>query len=754
MIRYPLLILTLPLILAQQKGKQVEIVSNVKNFHAFRYVSLIKAPVSYVHARMEWDLKELFHLVMVTCLCSQNLWDIQEEHRHTHNHDNWGFYRSRANKLTLQCDEVHHHITNIQKHLGLPPSDRDVKTYFREHTGEEGKIQSMYDVHSKRQVVAALTSGFAVGGVLGAIAHQLFEGRTPPSHFHHDLEELRALAVTEQNLYMVNVTISRMRKAMNEIENHLAVQQMIEHCELVAEESLRLIDKSYAVLDSLNRHQLPIEIMYHTNLSSSYLSIVQDMANNGYHLVAAEPHQLLTSEVSYAAFNNQTIVIFVHIPIAKMHLELYEYVPLPLHPSNTSDTLMISHDKRYLAISSNRARFREMNDLLHCNKIEGVYFCPGLNILQKDAAESCLASLFKQQISKAKLACKFTQGPKHAIYEQLSATAYFISTQKTIAAQISCDGIPFGTKQLLGRMEVHIPHGCEFKSGTFLIVPEVTDVSERTLRRFELKQESVNSLALNNFTPRRLLQLWSNFPDTNHGDSNILFRNMPNLDQMMHELIDEQLQQRRAENQNSVDYGFWASTLGITSLMITIACCLCFCVYSKCGSFSHITNFSNGGNSSGEPGGGAGSRASRSRPSRRRQPSPNDNYESMEMLRENSKGRALFRTNPVDVEVNLQPSAPPLASTPRQRVTPSPPAVRRGLRGAILTPGPETGAIPKATARSNNMVVRVPPHHSDGEEPEPERYVLPRAYPRSLTNLDTTAALEEAVTSKEDDAPT
>ncbi len=122
---------------------------------------------------------------------------------------------------------------------------------------------------------------------------------------------------------------------------------------------------------------------------------------------------LFQVEVSHL-FNPKTLqfTLIVHIPLVSNAnlLELYEFLPLPIHfnfSSNISITpdvgqnnlLAIGHSKSFQTISS--------SDLHSCLHLGDTFFCKGRKVRETSLKKSCLGSLYLANSDAIQNTCKF-----------------------------------------------------------------------------------------------------------------------------------------------------------------------------------------------------------------------------------------------------------------------------------------------------------------------------------------------------------
>lgn len=97
--------------------------------------------------------------------------------------------------------------------------------------------------------------------------------------------------------------------------------------------------------------------------------------------------------------------IRLNVPIMKesMKMDLFEYLGIPTHLSNSEQYIQPYMQDNMLAVGANQTKFRMMDKgrfLTDCKQYFGTWFCKDSSFEQLDLADNCLTALFTQNVSE------------------------------------------------------------------------------------------------------------------------------------------------------------------------------------------------------------------------------------------------------------------------------------------------------------------------------------------------------------------
>ncbi len=126
-------------------------------------------------------------------------------------------------------------------------------------------------------------------------------------------------------------------------------------------------------------------------------------------MLLRHPSDLLQIETSYV-HNGTNVHLILHIPMAPSDslMRLFQLRPFPL-PFSDTHMLMPNPDNQILAISANADRFSiEMFavHLLGCHRVIQVYMCERSGVLNRYLNDTCLGSLYMQDLEGATTICE------------------------------------------------------------------------------------------------------------------------------------------------------------------------------------------------------------------------------------------------------------------------------------------------------------------------------------------------------------
>jgi hypothetical protein len=164
------------------------------------------------------------------------------------------------------------------------------------------------------------------------------------------------------------------------------------------------------------------------------------------------------------------LTLIVHIPLVSNAnlLELYEFLPLPIHfnfSSNVSITpdvsqnnlLAIGHSKSFQTISS--------SDLYSCLHLRDTFFCKGRKVMETSLKKSCLGSLYLANSDAIQNSCKFKVAEaSERIFELAENTWAVYSTGSINTNQVCQARNTIQTNQINSGDTVTVEPGCYIRT--------------------------------------------------------------------------------------------------------------------------------------------------------------------------------------------------------------------------------------------------------------------------------------------------
>jgi hypothetical protein len=167
--------------------------------------------------------------------------------------------------------------------------------------------------------------------------------------------------------------------------------------------------------------------------------------------------------------------LIIHIPLVSSTnlLELYEFLPLPIHfnfSSNVSITpdvgqgnlLAIGHSKSFKTISS--------TDLHSCLHLRDTFFCKGRKVMETSLQKSCLGSLYLANAEAIQKTCKFKVAKASEKIFELTENTWAVYSTGTINTNQACQAKnTIQTRQIKSGDMVKIEPGCYIQTMDHMI---------------------------------------------------------------------------------------------------------------------------------------------------------------------------------------------------------------------------------------------------------------------------------------------
>ena len=182
--------------------------------------------------------------------------------------------------------------------------------------------------------------------------------------------------------------------------------------------------------------------------------------------VISNPHLFHQLPCSFF-FRPHGLTLIIHVPLYNnlQKFQLYQYVPFPVYIGTNRLVTKIAPKRTLLAISEDRAYFREMttDDLALCNKHYGSYVCHDSRFVKiaKPSVHSCLMRLFYSQTRKILQQCDLEAEPIRDDVIQLEQNNFAVFSSNPSTYSVTCANGTFEDGlQLDNRQRLHVDQGC------------------------------------------------------------------------------------------------------------------------------------------------------------------------------------------------------------------------------------------------------------------------------------------------------
>ena len=245
-------------------------------------------------------------------------------------------------------------------------------------------------------------------------------------------------------------------------------------------------------LESLSHGRLHPTLVDKKAVRTAFNNIAEKAGRIGLKTLYSDYRSVFRSPISYFATQKESIIVMVHIPLIEHEpLELFEYLPIPVHVNNLFMTL--EGNKNLLATDMQGRTGLEMSlsELSKCqseNIHDGkLWICPNTNLLQNRIRNTCLGSIFYGHQNEALKHC-FCQLQLPEAYtefvQQVSDNTVSLYTKDDLTIRQSCNGKVEILPNITGLATITIPGGCSLVTEKYTFIsPAILDMNSDFIRK-------------------------------------------------------------------------------------------------------------------------------------------------------------------------------------------------------------------------------------------------------------------------------
>jgi hypothetical protein len=183
------------------------------------------------------------------------------------------------------------------------------------------------------------------------------------------------------------------------------------------------LQKLIRALQAAHYCRLSLNLLSSEKLKKLFDAAARKAKSHHHQLLLRHPSDLLQIETSYL-HDGQDVHLMLHIPMAPSDslLRLFQLRPFPL-PFSPSHMLLPAPAHQILAISANSDRFSAELSAVHllgCHRVNQVYLCERSGVLKKFLNDTCLGSLYMQDLEGAMTLCQLDIIPEAEFVLQLN----------------------------------------------------------------------------------------------------------------------------------------------------------------------------------------------------------------------------------------------------------------------------------------------------------------------------------------------
>jgi hypothetical protein len=235
------------------------------------------------------------------------------------------------------------------------------------------------------------------------------------------------------------------------------------------------LQKLIRALQAAHHRRLSIDLLPSNTLKKLFDAAAQKARSHHDQLLLQHPSDLLQIKTSYV-HDGYEVHLILHIPMAPSDslLHLFQLRPFPL-PFSETHLLMPNPERQILAISANTDRLSvELSSvhLLGCHRVNQVYMCERSGVLKQFLNDTCLGSLYMQDLQGATTMCEMNIVPIAETVLQLQDNWYLVHSPIALTSRINC--LNSSASEIFvrrGANRIHVSHPVNYISPRTCLFP-------------------------------------------------------------------------------------------------------------------------------------------------------------------------------------------------------------------------------------------------------------------------------------------
>ena len=332
----------------------------------------------------------------------------------------------------------------------------------------------------KRQAMAAL--GIVAGTLFGAFSLAQMSDMHDRIEYmeEQDLRELHLLqsqqlriGTLEQDVVHLNESMTIFYKAFASFENTTRSRTMASH---VLGLTNRFATKSLTVqrgIQALHGHRVSVDLITTQQAAKIWPQVLAKVQRRG---GVAFPFPHATAMYQFPAsfvIRDGVIRVFVHIPVIKRRLELYQHRSTPIVIKELEHTVVMELANEeagaMLAVDRDTTVFVVLTtpEVSECLRIDQAFFCQ-LSVLRRDFTRSCMGALFINDRDGIQQHCRTILSDRTAFAFRIGREVHLYSQEATSVA-INCHNGSRTAMRLEGHQQVWVEPGCQLTAQPFVV---------------------------------------------------------------------------------------------------------------------------------------------------------------------------------------------------------------------------------------------------------------------------------------------
>jgi hypothetical protein len=188
--------------------------------------------------------------------------------------------------------------------------------------------------------------------------------------------------------------------------------------------------------------------------------------------------------------NSYEVHLILHIPMAPSDslLRLFQLRPFPL-PFSETRMLMPNPERQILAISANADQLSvELSTvhLLGCHRVNQVYMCERSGVLKQFLNDTCLGSLYMQDLQGATTMCEMNIVPIAEMVLQLQDNWYLVHSPIALTSRIDC--LNSSASEIFvhhGANQIHVSPSCRLHLTSHVLISIFAVTLDTVIKHYE-----------------------------------------------------------------------------------------------------------------------------------------------------------------------------------------------------------------------------------------------------------------------------
>jgi hypothetical protein len=367
--------------------------------------------------------------------------------------------------------------------------------------GESLRSRNNTPIREKRQ----LMGGLAVFGTLfglynwGTIHALSEEVKALTAHVRTDVliiahHETR-MARLEMDMKGLNSTIGGLMRAFNKEQKEHMKALWLQNLQLQFDVLRTHVDAARQGWIALHAQRLPMEWLAGPRVEEVFQRICARAQKMGGVLPIQHRMDLFDLPTSFA-WDNSIARVFVHLPVIKEPMNLYEFLPVPIQIREQfvrlkprKNMIMVGKANRiHQEISGTELRDK-------CHQLGAYYMCENLGVFIKDMRTTCLGTLFSNELTHIDKICDVEEVKEDWDVTQITSHSFLVYVRAPTNLMTECRNGTRTNRLLTNLQQVGVDETClTYTAQVELRTSTVTAVRLTMVQRVDWEKTSLVAL--------------------------------------------------------------------------------------------------------------------------------------------------------------------------------------------------------------------------------------------------------------------